>query len=291
MPVELSVILPCHTGARSIDKQLEALARQEWSGTWELVVVDNGSTDETRAIVDRYATRLPLRIVDASDRVCLPYACNKGVRQASGNALVFCNHDDEVAAGWLAAMGDALRRDDFVAGRLEHDRLNEPWAIEVRGRPQATGLVEWNAPPRLPFGFGCTLGVQRRLHEEIGGFDELFVPSAEDMDYCWRLQLAGAELRFVPGAVTHYRLRNNLRDVYVQGRNYGIGNVLAYLKYGRSESESAPHRLSSGVRKWLGIPKQFAVATNRGRLGVAVWHLGLRTGMLRASIKHRVLFP
>jgi GT2 family glycosyltransferase len=290
--VELSVILPCHNGAPTIEFQLDALCRQEWSGSWELVVVDNRSTDGTRAIVERYRDRLPaLHVVEASEKAGLPYACNVGMRTAAGKAAVFCNHDDEVAPGWLAAMGEALRRDEFVAGRLEHDRLNEPWAIEVRGRLQVAGLVESGFGRYLPFAFGCTLGVLRSRHDAIGGFDESLVPAAEDMDYCWRLQLAGSELRFVPDAVTHYRLRHNLRAIYRQGRNYGLGDVLVYKKHRRLGMPPAPHPLATGIRKWIGLVKLFALAWNKTRLALALWHLGLRTGRLRGSIDQRILFP
>lgn len=65
--MKLSVILPCFNGAKTIALQLEALAHQCWSEPWELVVVNNGSTDDSMQIVQSYRNLLPnLRIVDAS---------------------------------------------------------------------------------------------------------------------------------------------------------------------------------------------------------------------------------
>jgi GT2 family glycosyltransferase len=291
LEVELSVVLSCRNGARTIGRQLDALAGQRWEGAWEVVVSDNGSTDESLAIVERYRDRLPnLQIVDASDRTGNPHSRNVGAAAAAGPALAFCDDDDEVGEGWVAAMGEALRHDELVAGRLEHRRLNEPWAIEVRGHPQTDGLCEWGFIPYYPFAFGCTIGITRRLHDSVGGFDEDVVPSAEDMDYCWRLQIAGARIRFVPEAVTHYRLRHELARIYRQARNYGIGNTLVYKKHRRLGMAAAPHPLATGIRKWLGLGKMFALAWSRRRLAYAVWHLGLRTGMLQGSIRHRVLF-
>jgi glycosyltransferase involved in cell wall biosynthesis len=288
--VELTVILSCRNGARTIGRQLEALAGQSWGRPWEVVVSDNGSTDESLAIVERYRGRLPsLRIVDASQKVGLPHSRNVGAAAAEGRALAFCDVDDEVGGGWVAAMGEALRRDELVAGRLEHERLNEQWAIEVRGNPQVDGLPDWSFVPYWPFAFGCTIGITRRLHDSVGGFDEDMVPSGEDLDYCWRLQLSGERIRFVHGAVTHYQLRHRLREIYRQARNYGVGNALVYKKHRALGMPRPPHPFATGVVKWLGLVKLFAFAWSRKRLALAVWHLGLRTGMLEGSVRHRVL--
>jgi GT2 family glycosyltransferase len=290
--MELSVIVTCHNGAETIGTQLEALAGQQWSGSWEVVVVDNGSTDDSREIIERFRGRLPgFRVVEASEKAGHGYACNVGARASAGESLAFCDDDDEVAPGWVAAIGEALREAELVAGRLEHDRLNETWAIAVRGRPQTDGLPVWEFVPYFPFAFGCTIGIARRLHDSVGGFDEEMVPSAEDMDYCWRLQLAGAQIRFTPSAVTHYRGRANLGGVFRQARNYGVGDVRVYKKHRRLGMPAVQHPLAMGVRKWLGLVKLFALAWNRTRLALALWHLGLRTGRLRGSIDQRTLFP
>jgi glycosyltransferase involved in cell wall biosynthesis len=289
--VELSVVVSVRNGASTIANQLDALAKQRWEGTWEVIVSDNGSTDGTSAVVERYRGRLPnLRIVDASSRTGPAHSRNVGAAAAAGEAIAYCDHDDEVGDGWLAAMGDALGRHELVAGRLDHDRLNEPWAIEVRGRPQTDRLPEWSFGRYFPFAFACTIGVTRRLHDSIGGFDEAMVPAAEDMDYCWRLQLAGAEIRFVPAALTHFRLRHELPAIYRQARGYGVGNVLVYKKHRPLGMPRARNPLATGLRKWVGLPKHFVLAWNRTRFGHAVWHLGLRTGMLQGSVQHRVLF-
>jgi GT2 family glycosyltransferase len=289
--VELSVILPSHNGARTIGTQLEALAQQQWSGEWELVFVDNCSSDGTRAIVESYRDRLPsLRVVSADERNGISYALNRGVEEARGNSIAVCNDDDEVAPGWLAAMGDALREHEVVAGSLEHERLNEAWMIDVRGQPQVDGLPEWGLLPYFPFAFGATIGARRRLHDAIGGFDEDIAPAAEDMDYCWRLQLAGAEIHFVPEAVTHYRMRSDIHGLWRQAYNYGVGNVLVYKKHRGLGLAAAPHPWRRGLRAWLGLGKRLLLAWSRPRFALFVWHLGLRAGMLRASVQHRVVF-
>ena len=288
---KLSVVLPCRNGAATVAEQLEALAAQDWSEPWELVVVDNGSTDDSMKIVERYRNRFPaLRIVDASERPGLAPALNAGVREARGEAVAFVNDDDLVAEGWLAAMGEALERHDLVAGLLEYDRLNEPWAIDVRGRPQERALAEWGFLDYLPFACCATIGVRRTLHEAVGGFDEAMVPAGEDMDYCWRLQHAGASFRLAPAAVTHYRLRHSLRDLFRQGLAYGEGHALAYKKHRGLGLPAARRPWRRGARAWAGLGKRLLLVRSKTQLALFVWHAGLRLGLVRGSVKHRVVF-
>jgi GT2 family glycosyltransferase len=158
----------------------------------------------------------------------------------------------------------------------------------VRGRPQENGLLYWTFGTHLPFGACATLGMRRSLHERIGGFDEAMFPAGEDMDYCWRAQYAGADLRFVADAVTHYRFRHNVRDLYRQGLNYGIGNVLVYRKHRPLGLTPVPHPLLTGARAWLGILKQGLLVASKIHRGRFLWHLGWRTGMLQGSLRYRV---
>lgn len=287
--MRLSVVLPTLDGAETIGGQLEALAGQSWDGGWELVVADNGSTDPTLEIVERYRSRLPsIVIVDASGRRGMAHAINAGVGAATGEAVLFVNDDDIVAEGWLQAMGAALRTHDLVAGALEYDRLNEPWAVEVRGRPQSEELLSLEIGD-LPFAFAATIGVSRRLHEAVGGFDAALEPAGEDVDYSWRLQRAGSEIHFVPDAVTHYRLRGGLRDVFAQARRYGEGLVLVYRKH-RRHGVTRPNPWRRGVRGWLGVARSLLRARSKAGFALFLWNLGWRTGMLAGSLKHRVLF-
>lgn len=287
----LSVVLPCRNGAATIALQLEALASQSWSGTWELVVADNGSTDESLRIVESYRDRLPaLRVVDASARPGIPATLNAGVRASSGDLVAFVNDDDEVAEGWLAAIARGLEQYDAVGGRLEYDRLNAPWTIELRERPQETGLMEWGFLDYFPFAAGASLAVRRELHDAVGGFDEAMVPAAEDMDYCWRLQHAGARIGFVSDAVTHYRLRSSLRAVFRQALNYGQGHVLVYKKHRRHGLERAPHPWRRGARGWLGLLRRLPRVRRKVDRARLCWHAGLRLGLLKGSLKHRVVF-
>src|SRR5262245_10940945 len=125
--------------AATIGAQLEALANQSWSEPWEIIVSDNGSRDDSVRVVERYAARIPhLRLVDSSDRRGAAHARNVGARAAAAPALAFCDADDEVGAGWVAAMGTALATHDFVACRIDVGKLNQDWVRHA----QEYGLQE-----------------------------------------------------------------------------------------------------------------------------------------------------
>jgi glycosyltransferase involved in cell wall biosynthesis len=285
--MQISVVIPCYNAARTIGEQLDALEDQRWAGTWEVIVANNRSTDASMSIVDQYRRRLPnLRIIDASVRQGQPYALNAGVRAAIGESLLFCDADDVVGVGWLAAMGQALVEHEFVAGRFDTERLNVPWIYKSRANIQKDGLSQYRYPLYLPHSGGGAIGVRRALHEIMGGFDESLL-ILHDTDFCWRLQLAGITLHFVPEAVVHVRYRESLRDIYRQARNYAKYDVLLYKRYRYLGMPKLTFRTS--VSAWGKFVRKLPHIRNREDLGRSMWDFGWRMGRLQGSIKHHVL--
>jgi glycosyltransferase involved in cell wall biosynthesis len=285
--MKLSVIVPCLNGAATIATQLEALANQHWCGTWEVIISDNGSTDGSLAIAERYRQRLPaFQIVDSSDRYGRPHAVNIGAIAATGDALLFCDVDDEVAPEWLAAMGEALSEHDFVSCRIDGERLNPPWLRESRGNPQRNGLQPHKYPPYLSHAGGGTLGVKRSLHEAIGGYDEAFRFLA-DTDYCWRIQLSGTRLHFVPNAVVNVRYRDTLYGIYRQARGWGEYNVLLYKKYRPLGMPKLSWKQS--LVGWHGLLRRLPQICHKGSRASWVRGFGWRVGRIRGCIKFRVV--
>jgi len=285
--MKLTVIIPCLNAAKTISVQLEALSNQQWSQPWEVIVSDNGSKDETAAIVEQYQEKLPnLRVVDSSDRRGAAHARNVGAAAAAGEALAFCDADDEVAPRWVAAMGEALSKYDFVAGKREYKKLNEPWTLKYRPPSQVDGLQKYSYPPYLQHASSSTLGVKRSIHELIGGFDET-MQQLEDTDYCWRVQLAGTQLHFVPDAVVHYRLRDTVRDLYHQGHLCGEYNVLLYKKYRPLGMPKLPVKAS--IDEWVYLLKRFPQVLSKKNRHRWVRKFATRLGRLQGCIKYQVL--
>lgn len=286
--VKVSVVIASYNVERHLARQLEALAAQQCPWPWEVILADNGSTDRTLAIAEEFRERLPqLRVIDASSRRGAAAARNSAVRVARGEWIVFCDADDEVAPGWLAAMARGLSEHPSVAARLDHERLNAPWSRSVRHLQ--TGLSQ-TSTPFLTYTYAAALGVHRSAHDLVGGFDESLWLACEDRDYCYRLQLAGVPLTLVPEALVHYRHRDTLRGIYHQARAYGVGNVRMYRDYRHLglQRPSASRALTS----WFLTPVKLPLALGgRRRMAAFAARMGWRVGRLEGCIRYRTWAP
>jgi len=284
--VRLSVLITCLNAADWIAGQLDALAAQEWSEPWEVVVADGGSTDETIKIVERYRDRLPgLRIVDASDRRGIAHGFNVAAVAARGELFAFCEADDEVGDGWVAALGTMLETHEIVASPAETRKLN---AASVReSRSKAGGLEHAWFPPYLPHASTLGLGLRRELFERLDGFDESF-KAMQDADLCFRAQLAGVELVLVPEATVHYRLRTGFRAIYRQARLYAECYAKLQRKY-QAPRTRVPGQWKWPLKNWRPILAALTHVGGPGGLGRLAWALGWQVGRIRGSVRHRVL--
>jgi glycosyltransferase involved in cell wall biosynthesis len=285
----LSVIVACHNAAPTIGCQLDALARQRWDQPWEVLVSDNGSTDNSMAIVQKYSDQLPsLRIIDSSGKRGAAHARNVAARVAAGEALAFCDADDEVAPGWVRAMGDALSQHDFVGCRIDFAKLNLPWVQNLfQEHPQTRdGFPKVWYPPHLEHAGAGTIGIRKRIHDAVLGFDES-VLAQEDTDYCFRILQRGTKLHFVPEAVLHVRCRSSLPQLAKQAFTWAEYAVFIYKRY-RAEGRSESWRWKLFIQQCRALLRSLPdVRSERGRAGWT-WRFAWQLGRLSGSLKHRV---
>jgi len=289
--LKLSVIIPCLNGGDTLAFQLEALAAQQWSEPWELIIADGGSTDKTLEIANKYKNYFSgFRIIDASARRGPAFARNVGVKAALSGRLAFCDADDEVASGWIAAMGEALNRYDVVYGKFRFDKFNEPRQAEDMAQFWKAGLIKKNF---LPGGGTGNLGINRRVHEAIGGFDER-LPWNEDADYYWRLQLEGFELHYIPEAVVEVRVGRvnpSLPYLYRRSRNRATANYWSYKKYCHLGMQSPP-LLRESLASWLSILRGLpALLKNEHIRTIWLQQVARQTGDLVGQFQGRINNP
>jgi len=224
----ISVVIVARNAADTIEDQLLALSLQHYDGPWEVVVVDNSSSDETRSIALSWQSRLPnFRVVDAPKDPSIPYARNVGVRAARGSRILMCDADDIVAPGWLAELAKALESDSLVCGVLERSQLL-PAHLKTSGFwfDAKTSSSEYHRPRVLT----GNLGFRREVFDRLTGFDEELL-RGEDLDFGWRAIDAGYEPRFVSGAVVHYRSQWRTRLVLTRGFIDGQAGPALYLRH------------------------------------------------------------
>ena len=283
--MKLSVIIPCYNAVDTIEEQLEALATQDWSEGWEVIVVDNRSTDNSMEIVKTYLGKLPgLRIVEAFARQGTSYAINTGGQAAGGDAFLFCDADDIVGHGWLGAMGKALLKHDFVACCMDVERLNKHRS--GYGNPQAKGVQELWYPPYLPHAGGGTLGVKSFLFHKVGGYDEL-LPYLHDTDFCFKIQLAGTDIHFVPDAVMHIRYRDSVLGTYRQSFNYAEYNIVLFKKY-QTFAPAQPYLWKQYLCDWKRLLKSLPLLVKKKYRYKLAWDIGRQMGRLKGCILHQV---
>ncbi|GAA2721740.1 glycosyltransferase family 2 protein [Cellulomonas aerilata] len=277
--MRLTVVIPVKDGRGVVGQQLDALLAQVGLEDFEVLVVDNGSTDGTPDLVRTYAGRDPrVRLLEARDRAGASHARNAGLRAARSPSVAFCDADDVVSPGWAAAMADALEHHALVGGPLEWDRLNPTWAARARGRVQKDGWSVLVPGPPWPYPFAANTGVRRSVALEVGGYDEDLPWGGEDNDFAYRLRAVGIEPVWVPDAVVHYRARTDLLGLYRQGRGYGGGFVALARRWpeGWPEQPSAP-----SARQRLRFAPRLVRSVLRGRSHVAatLFQLGWSNGV------------
>jgi GT2 family glycosyltransferase len=289
--VDISVIIACHNGAGTLGEALDSLTRQQCGRPWEIVLADNGSTDASAEIFEAHAARhpeIPMRRVDASAIRGKSYALNRAIRAARGRSVVFCDADDTVAPGWLAAMAAALDERDFVAARMDLTALNAPWLSMSRENIQADGVPRLPHAPHCAHAGGATLGFHRRVFEAVGGFDPAFL-YLEDTEFCIRAALAGYSLGFVPEAVYNYRLRETPEQNYRQAYSYARYRTLLRQRYGGEKRFPVRQVLGHSARlgRLLGA-RLGATLLERGRSPLerarAARELGRTAGTLSATL-------
>ncbi|WP_322920241.1 glycosyltransferase family 2 protein [Nocardioides renjunii] len=229
MPATCSVVIPTFNAAHVIGHQLGALADQVDTPAFEVVVADNGSTDDLAGAVDQWTDRLDVRVVDASRGRGVSVARNVGIERAQTDRILICDADDVVAPTWVRAFADALDVHHLASGPAETVSLSGPSAGWVPIDQLSTGLYEtWGG---RTYGLGGNTAMRREVWERVGGYDESFPAGAEEIDFAWRAWDLGYRFAYVPDALLHYRIRTDLRGVLRQQYNSGRGTATLYAKF------------------------------------------------------------
>lgn len=237
----LSLIVCTRNRAPALGPTLDSIARAAGEAPdagLELVLVDNGSTDDTMAFAGNWAATatLPVRIVQEF-RKGLAAARNAGIRAAAGRILAFTDDDCRLAPGYVAQVLASYAQDAepvIRGGRIElGDPRDLPFTIKTDRTPaRYTG-------DRHPGGFihGANMTMHRAVVERIGLFDPRFgagavFVSGEDTEYIYRAHLAGIRIEYTPDFVVfHHHGRRDKQEVARLNRGYALGNGALYAKY------------------------------------------------------------
>ena len=232
----VSIVLSTRNRAGFLPEALRSHERIVTEVPWELVVVDNGSTDATPQVLRDFAreTRIVFRPVTES-RPGLSCARNTGWRTAEGDLVAFTDDDCYPSPGFVDAIAACFADAnlDYLGGRITlHDPEDAPVTIQLRDTPL---VIEPHS--FVPAGFiqGANMAARRRVLETLDGFDELLgagtpYPS-EDIDFVSRASAAGFNGAYDPRpAVAHHHRRRTAEQVESLRRSYDVGRGAYYAK-------------------------------------------------------------
>ncbi len=199
--VSVTVIVVCWNSADVIGRCLRALREQEY-GSYEIVVVDDGSEDQTRAVAERELEGRGTVVASPDNRGC-PHARNLGLEHARGEIVAFVDADGFAAPSWLCELVAAFGDDETIGGVAStvffaDDPLaingaggtvnRQGWAADLAMNEsyERAGLAEEALYP-----MGCGMAVRRAAIDRVGKFDDRMLNYYDDVDYGVRLWRAG----------------------------------------------------------------------------------------------------
>ena len=234
MSPEVSVVIVTWNGRQYLDACLRAVQAQEGVDA-EIVLVDNASSDGTPAYV---RARFPdVRLVQLEENRGFAGGNNAGAREARGTYLAFLNNDTVADPGWLRALRagvDAGSRGLLVTSRIVY--LHDPGVIDSAG----DGVFRWGgafkrhhgdaaaaaAQPMEVFGVcGAACLMPKAVFDELGGFDEAFFASHEDVDLSYRARLRGYRCLYVPDAIVRHHGSATLGTISKRAVFHGQRNL------------------------------------------------------------------
>jgi glycosyltransferase involved in cell wall biosynthesis len=195
----VSVVVATHGRAQLLGRLVRALEAQDGVGRFEVIIVDDASTDHTWDELQHLAAdaHVPLEPLRQARNRGPAAARNAGWRAARAALIAFTDDDCVPQPGWLATLVDGLSNADMVQGRTlpipEREVGRGPfsrslWIHEEEGRYET-----------------CNMGYRRAVLENVGGFDERFeLPFGEDIDLAWRAKEAGARASFDRNALVYH---------------------------------------------------------------------------------------
>jgi GT2 family glycosyltransferase/glycosyltransferase involved in cell wall biosynthesis len=249
--VEISIVIPVFNQFRFTQACLASLQEYQGSERFEVVVVDDGSTDATAGAVPRIPGIVYLRNETNTGFIT---SCNRGAENARGKYLVFLNNDTVVRAGWLSALLDTFAREPgagIVGSKLLYPdgRLQEAGGIIWRdasgwnyGKFDDPGKPEYSYLREVDYCSAAALMVPKALFESVGGFDSRYAPGYyEDTDLAFKVRRAGYKVLYQPlSEVIHYEGATGGTDLSTGAKKHQDINRSTFAEVWASELAAKP---------------------------------------------------
>jgi glycosyltransferase involved in cell wall biosynthesis len=278
--MDFSIVISTRNRADRLPRCLAAIGRLSSGNGFELVVVDNNSTDDTRAIVELFARTVPFPVAYVLERrPGLSFARNAGIARSRGRIIVFTDDDCYPREDLLDHVDAAFRdqRIGFMSGRvLLFDRSDYPAMISewTERRVLEPGTYIW--PGLIK---GANMAYRRSVLDRIGGFDPVFGSGTpfpcDDCDAAARASLAGFAGLYTPDAVVYHHHGRKAHTIEKSFREYDTARGAYHVKLLLTKGGTV-----HGIRGFLGLHRRI-----RTRPSSLFWEL---LGAVRYCSRHRV---
>lgn len=252
-----SVVVPVYNDPEGIRMTLDSLVHQTLPREWyEVIVVDNGSTDETPSVVEEFEVAYAnVRLRTEADAQGSYAARNRGIAAARGEVVAFIDADMSVDPDWLQRALDAFYSRDaaYLGCAVE---VYPPTGEETLAGKynRLTDLRVERLIDRLEFAPTCSLLVDRDLIDEVGRFDDR-VRSSGDLEFGNRVAATGRTLHYEPGVTAYHPARTTLRSLL--RKSYRIGRGKVELHRYHSERYGHPLRRVANPLIYLPLPPSY----------------------------------
>lgn len=238
---KVSVVVCAYNAESTMDSCLASLKKLKYPN-YEVIVVNDGSSDRTLEISERYDY---VRLISQENKG-LSVARNVGLAAATGEIIAYTDSDCVVDPDWLTYLVKKFLFSDFSAvggpNLPPPEESLVPSCVAVSPGGPTHVLLSDEVAEHIA---GCNMAFRREVLQDLGGFDPLFRAAGDDVDLCWRLQDKGYTIGFSPAAVVWHFRRNTVAAYLKQQRGYGKAEALVYFKH--------PYRFNLlGQPRWLG---------------------------------------
>ncbi len=247
--LKVSVLVCVYNGGQTIRACIESLLNQDFDPKqYEIVVVENGSTDDTTAIIEEYPVKLFHNTVRGLAR-----ARNFGIGKAEGEIIAMIDADCIADPQWLSELVKFYDDPEIggVGGEIK-DFVHEKRTPEEVFAAQSQPLKQFHGGDNeyLPRLAGANFSFRRSVLVELNGFNPQ-VPTGEDVDMSWRVQIDGKKkLAYAPKAIVFHHHRSTRTGLARQFRQYGFGEIMLDTMYGKQPGY--PRTLGFQIRRISG---------------------------------------
>lgn len=224
----ISIIVPVFNRAYEIDEFLASFLKQA-KRNFEILIIDDGSTDNLKEVVEKYTNDIELRYFYQQHKG--PGAArNLGLEKANGDVFVFIDSDCTVPENYIENLENHLKNEDFDAfGGPDTYRDDFPPFLKAVNYSMTsfigTGGTRGSTGKQLAkyYPRSFNMGIKRKVYEKIGGMNEL--RHGQDMDFSNRIYKARFKVKFLPDVFVYHKRRTNLKRFFKQIFNWGITRI------------------------------------------------------------------